>query len=68
MAESRTGLLVAGLGVLAVVIDLLAIPLGIGQGGFGPKHILLLVVGLVLIVGGLVAQRRSVTARASRLR
>ncbi|HYX78038.1 MAG TPA: hypothetical protein VE727_01650 [Solirubrobacterales bacterium] len=63
MARSRTGLYVAGLGVLAVLIALLANPLGISSGGFGAKHILLLVVGIALIIGGLVAQRRAVVRR-----
>jgi hypothetical protein len=67
MAESRTGLMVAALGLFAVLVDLLANPLGISDGGFGPKHVLLLIVGLALIIGGLVAQRRSVTTRQSRL-
>jgi hypothetical protein len=63
VAQSRAGLYVAALGVLAILIALLADPLGLSNGGFGTKHILLLVAGLVLVVGGLVAQRRSVTGR-----
>jgi hypothetical protein len=60
MTGSRTGLWVAGLGVLAVLIALLSEPLGISHGSFGAKHVLLLVVGVALIVGGLVVQRRTV--------
>ena len=59
MAEDRIGLFVAGLGLLAVLIALLSNPLGISNGGFGAKHVVLLVVGIGMIVGGLVAQRRS---------
>jgi hypothetical protein len=59
MAENRIGLLVAGLGVVAVLIALLSDPLGISHGSFGAKHIALLVVGIALIVGGLVAQQRT---------
>ena len=59
MAENRIGLVVAGVGVLAVLIALLSNPLGISHGGFGGKHIALLIVGIVLIVGGLIAQRRA---------
>jgi hypothetical protein len=56
--EDRLGWLVAGLGVLAVLVALLSEPLGITHGSFGAKHVLLLVVGVALIVGGLIAQRR----------
>jgi hypothetical protein len=60
MTDRRIGgLLVALLGVVAVLIALLSNPLGISHGSFGAKHVLLLVVGIVLIVGGLVAQRRA---------
>lgn len=58
MIEDRLGWLVAGLGVLAVLLALLSEPLGITHGSFGAKHVLLLVVGVALIVGGLIAQRR----------
>lgn len=58
MIEDRLGWLVAGLGVLAVLVALLSEPLGITHGSFGAKHVLLLVVGVALIVGGLIAQRR----------
>ena len=60
MTGSRIGLWVAGLGVVAVLIALLSEPLGISHGSFGAKHILLLAVGVALIVGGLVVQRRTV--------
>jgi predicted phage tail protein len=56
--EDRLGWLVAGLGVLAVLVALLSEPLGITHGSFGAKHVLLLVVGVALILGGLIAQRR----------
>jgi hypothetical protein len=56
--EDRLGWLVAGLGVLAMLVALLSEPLGITHGSFGAKHVLLLVVGVALIVGGLIAQRR----------
>ena len=59
MAENRIGLLVSGLGLVAVLIALLSDPLGISHGSFGAKHIALLVVGIGLIVGGLVAQWRT---------
>jgi hypothetical protein len=59
MAENRIGLLVAGVGVVAVLIALLSNPLGISHGSFGAKHVALLIVGIGLIVGGLVAQRRA---------
>ena len=58
MAENRIGLLVAGVGLVAVLIALLSSPLGISH-GFGAKHVALLIVGIGLIVGGLVAQRRA---------
>ena len=58
MIEDRLGWLVAGLGVLAVLVALLSEPLGITHGSFGAKHVLLLVVGVALILGGLIAQRR----------
>jgi hypothetical protein len=60
MAENRIGLFVAGAGLLAVLIALLSNPLGISHGGFGGKHVVLLIVGIALIAGGLVAQRRAV--------
>jgi hypothetical protein len=63
IARSRTGIYVAGLGLLAVLLALLANPLGISGGGFGTKHVLLLLVGISLIVGGLIAQRRAATRR-----
>jgi hypothetical protein len=56
--EDRLGWLVAGLGVLAVLVALLSEPLGITHGSFGAKHVVLLVVGVALILGGLIAQRR----------
>jgi hypothetical protein len=59
MAENRIGLLIAGVGLVAVLISLLSEPLGISHGSFGAKHVALLVVGIGLIVGGLVAQRRT---------
>ena len=59
MTGSPIGLVVAGLGLVAVLIALLSEPLGISHGSFGPKHIALLIVGIGLIVGGLVAQRRT---------
>ena len=58
MIEDRLGWLVAGLGVLAVLVALLSEPLGITHGSFGAKHVVLLVVGVALILGGLIAQRR----------
>jgi hypothetical protein len=61
MNASWSGLLVAALGVVAVLIALLSNTLGISHGSFGAKHIVLLVVGIVLIVGGLVAGRRTAT-------
>jgi hypothetical protein len=63
VAQSRAGIYVAGLGVLAILVALLANPLGLSSGGFGTKHILVLLVGIALVIGGLVAQRRSVTRR-----
>jgi hypothetical protein len=59
MAGDRIGLLVAGLGLVVVLIALLSEPLGISHGSFGAKHIALLIVGIGLIVGGLLAQRRN---------
>jgi len=59
MSESWSGLLVAGLGVVAILIAVLSNALGISHGSFGAKHILLLVVGIVLLVGGLAAGRRT---------
>ena len=58
MAGDRIGLVVAGVGLVAVLIALLSSPLGISH-GFGGKHVVLLLVGIGLIVGGLVAQRRT---------
>jgi len=59
VAEDRIGLLVAGVGLVEVLIALLSNPLGISHGSFGAKHVALLIVGIGLIVGGLVAQRRA---------
>jgi hypothetical protein len=63
VARSRTGLYIAALGLLAVLLALLSNPLGISSGGFGTKHVLLLVAGIALIIVGLIAQRRAVIRR-----
>ncbi len=63
MRPDRTGLYIAAVGALAVLIAVLANPLGISSGGFGTKHVLLLLVGVALVVGGLVVQRRSAIRR-----
>jgi uncharacterized membrane protein len=55
------------LGVIAVVLAVLADPLGIGgSGSFGWKQVLLLVVGLTLVVVGALVARRA--ARTGGLR
>lgn len=51
-----TGWVVAAVGVIVAVVGLLADTLGLGgEGGddFGPKQIIALVVGLVLVIAGL---------------
>ncbi len=59
MIRDYAGALIAGVGVLAVLAALLSEPLGITHGTFGAKHVVLLAVGVVLVVGGVVAQRRA---------
>jgi hypothetical protein len=58
MAVRQAGLLLIVVGVVAVLLALLADPLGIGSGGFGWIQVLVLVVGLVLVVVGAVLPSR----------
>jgi hypothetical protein len=60
MIRDYAGALVAAVGVVAVLIALLSEPLGITHGSFGAKHVVLLAIGIVLIVGGLIGQRRAI--------
>jgi hypothetical protein len=50
-------------GVVAVLLALLADPLGIGEGGFGWVQVLVLLVGLVLVVVGAVVPSRAPSSR-----
>ena len=59
MIRDYAGALVAGVGAVAVLVALLSEPLGISHGTFGAKHVVLMAVGVVLVVGGVVAQRRA---------
>ncbi|MGH2975329.1 MAG: hypothetical protein ACRDLL_10755 [Solirubrobacterales bacterium] len=59
MIRDYAGAIVAAVGVVAVAFALLSEPLGITHGTFGAKHVVLLAFGVVLIVGGAVAQRRA---------
>ncbi len=59
MIRDYAGAIIAGVGAVAVLAALLSEPLGITHGTFGAKHVALLAVGVVLIVGGVVAQRRA---------
>ncbi len=53
MQKKTLAIILVVLGVLAVVFDFLAGPLGIAHPGFGWKQISLLVVGLLAIAAGL---------------
>ncbi len=57
MDQRQIGRIVAGIGVLAILVGALADPLGIGgtASKFGWKQIALIVVGLVLVIGGVLA-------------
>jgi hypothetical protein len=60
MERRQMGALVIAVGVLAILVAVLADPLGIGgkEDTFGWKQITLLVVGVVVALGGLVVIRR----------
>ena len=64
IAVRQAGLLLVVVGVVAVLLALLADPLGIGAGGFGWVQVLVLVVGLVLVVVGAVLPSRVPSSRA----
>jgi hypothetical protein len=60
MERRQIGALVIAVGVLAILVAVLADPLGIGgkEDTFGWKQIVLLAVGVVVALGGLVVIRR----------
>lgn len=45
-------------GIILVLIAIFAAQIGLGGTTYGPKHIVVLVVGIVLVVGGLVTALR----------
>lgn len=53
MKNKTLGIILIVLGVLAVVFDFLAGPLGLSHPGFGWKQISLLVVGILAFAAGL---------------
>jgi hypothetical protein len=60
MRREQTGFVVVGAGVIAVLLAILADPIGIGGAdGFGWKQIVLLVVGVILAILGAVAVSRT---------
>ena len=59
MQTKRNGLILGAIGVLVVLFALLANTIGIGHSGFGVKHVVALVIGIVLLVAGGVIVWRS---------
>ncbi len=58
MQTRQSGLLLAALGVLVIIFAFIAHSIGIGHSGFGTKHVVALVIGIVLVAaGGLIAMR-----------
>jgi hypothetical protein len=58
MNTMRNGLLLGLLGVLVIIFAFVAHSIGIGHSGFGTKHVIVLVIGIVLLaVGGVIAMR-----------
>lgn len=51
--SKSVGWLILIVGVVAILLALFAAQLGLGGTTWGPKHIIVLVVGIVLIAGGL---------------
>ena len=45
-------------GIILILIAIFAAQIGLGGTTYGPKHIVVLVVGIVLVVGGLVTALR----------
>jgi LPXTG-motif cell wall-anchored protein len=59
MQMRQGGLLLALLGVLAIIFAFIAHSIGIGHSGFGTKHVILLVVGIILLAAGALIAMRS---------
>jgi uncharacterized membrane protein YcfT len=58
MGTMRNGLLLALLGVLVIIFAVIAHSIGVGHAGFGIKHVLVLIAGIVLLAaGGAIAMR-----------
>jgi hypothetical protein len=55
---SSIGWIAVVVGIICLLLAFFGSSLGIGGNNFGPKHIIILVVGIVLVVGGLVAALR----------
>jgi uncharacterized RDD family membrane protein YckC len=53
MSRRWAGVAVTVVGVAAALISALANTLGIGHPGFGPKKVVLLVIGILLVIIGL---------------
>jgi hypothetical protein len=69
MSRRPLGIVIALVGSVAVLIAVLADPLGIGSvGGFGWKQGVLLAIGIVLAIAGVVMVFRSPSAPESGLR
>jgi len=50
------------IGIILVLVAIFAGQLGLGGAGLGPKHLVVLVVGIVLIVAGAIVAMRSSSA------
>ena len=60
----RNALIVGAVGVLVILFALLANTIGIGNSGFGIKHVAVLVFGIILLVVGAVIAWRAKAAGA----
>jgi len=58
MGKTRNGMLLALLGVLVIIFAFVAHSIGVGHSGFGIKHVVVLIIGIVLLAaGGVIAMR-----------
>jgi hypothetical protein len=54
----NSGVLILVLGILVAILSLLADQFGVGKGGFGPKQIGGVALGVLLIIVGMVMRSR----------
>jgi hypothetical protein len=48
----NSGLLLGALGVIVIIFAFIAHSIGIGHSGFGIKHVIVLVIGIILLLAG----------------